>query len=88
MRTAKNVESMMRVHLADWQDRPLSGIVDDDITALHESIGKNRGRYVANRVGQLLRAVFNFGMHPKRSTSPPAPLRISNSSRSGHDSAV
>jgi integrase len=57
---------MFRVHLADWENRRLSEISDDEVTELHESIGTKRGHYVANRVCQLLRAAFNFAMDPKR----------------------
>lgn len=46
----------------EWQDRRLSQIGEQDVRKLHAALGAGCGPYVANRVIQLLRAIFNFGM--------------------------
>jgi integrase len=46
-------------YLSDWKSRQLSTIKRDDIRALHGRVGKENGRYAANRLLSLLRAAFN-----------------------------
>lgn len=70
---AKNPESYYSVYLAndtgkpacavDWSKRPITEITATDVQALHSRIGKKEGRgkggkVTANRVYQLLRAMF------------------------------
>ncbi len=46
-------------HLSHWQKRKLSLITQSDCEELHGRIGKEKGPYAANRVIQMLRAMFN-----------------------------
>jgi integrase len=45
--------------LKRWASRPLSGIRKADCQALHSRVGREHGRYAANRLLALLRAMFN-----------------------------
>jgi len=47
-------ESNYRNHLSQWANKKLSHITTKDVKALHAKIGKNNGRYQANRVLALL----------------------------------
>jgi hypothetical protein len=49
--------------LSEWTSRRLSDISPDDVARLHERIGKEKGRYAANRTLALLRTMFNIGRH-------------------------
>jgi integrase len=46
-------------YLAPWHKRKLSSIAKPDVAALHARLGTKHGRYQANRVLSLLRALFN-----------------------------
>lgn len=46
-------------HLAGWKLRKISTIRKMDVVALHSRIGRTRGKYAANRVIELLCAMFN-----------------------------
>ncbi len=50
--------SQVERHLSDWTGRKLSTISRDDIRALHAKIGKDKGRYAANRLLALLHAAY------------------------------
>lgn len=43
----------------DWSAKPISNISHDDVIRLHHRLGEGAGKVVANRVIELLRAVFN-----------------------------
>lgn len=43
----------------DWSNKPISNISHDDVIRLHHKLGEGAGKIVANRVVELLRAVFN-----------------------------
>ena len=46
-------------HLNGWKLRKLSDITRMDIVTLHKNIGARSGQYIANRVVELLRIMFN-----------------------------
>jgi integrase len=71
MRTENNFRSIFDCHLAEWENRRLSDISEDDVTELHEAIGAKH-RHTANRTLELLRALLNFGMKKKFITENPA----------------
>jgi integrase len=52
-------EEMFRNHLHALKLRRISHIRKTDIVELHLRVGRNSGEYMANRVLQLLRGVFN-----------------------------
>jgi integrase len=55
----RNDESMFNAHLHGWRLRKISSIRRMDVIALHAHIGRTRGKYAANRVIELLSAMFN-----------------------------
>ena len=46
-------------HLADWLERPIAGITRNECALRHEDLSERSGPYVANRVLQQFRAVYN-----------------------------
>src|SRR5207245_1063820 len=58
-RTWRDDESMFKLHLHGWRLRKISTITKLDVIKLHAHIGKTRGQYTANRVVELLCAMFN-----------------------------
>ncbi len=57
--------------LKRWANRPLAEISTMDVQALHAKIGKDCGHYMANRILQLLRSMFNRGIAWGMSTGNP-----------------
>ena len=51
-------EGQFNLHLAGWRARQLSSLRPADLAALHARIGRDRGRYAANRMIALLHKVF------------------------------
>jgi integrase len=58
-RTWRDDVSMFKVHLHGWRLRKISSIQRMDVITLHAHIGRTKGRYAANRVVELLSAMFN-----------------------------
>ncbi|MBN6741270.1 tyrosine-type recombinase/integrase [Acidithiobacillus sp. MC6.1] len=58
-----NDEANFRLHLGTIAKKKLSAITRQNVRSLHASIGEKSGRYQANRVLALIRAVFNFGIN-------------------------
>jgi integrase len=58
-RNWKDYEYMFNCYLHSWRLRKLSTMRKSDIIGLHTHIGKAHGQYTANRVIELLRAMFN-----------------------------
>ena len=56
--TWKEDERMYNVFLAGWAGRRLSSIRKSDVQALHAKVGHENGRYAANRVLGLLKAMY------------------------------
>ena len=55
-RDAQTIEG----YLGTWRNRRLSDIGPDEVAHLHERLGKENGRYAANRTLALLRTMFNL----------------------------
>ena len=55
----KHDVSSFNKHLARWRNLKLSAIRKIDVVNLHNAIGRNSGHYAANRVLELLSAMFN-----------------------------
>jgi integrase len=58
-RTWQEDERQYNVFLKPWANRKLSTIRKTDVQALHAKVGIKNGRYAANRLLALLRAMFN-----------------------------
>jgi integrase len=58
----REAEADFRRYLSSWAPRKPSTLTRDDVQRWHASLGTKRGRYVANRALQLLRAVINWGV--------------------------
>jgi len=52
-------EAQFNRYLTSWKNRKLSTIKNEDIKALHASIGKENGIYAANRLLSLFHALFS-----------------------------
>jgi integrase len=59
-RTWKRDAQMIAGYLSRWRNRMLSDITIDDVARLHERLGRENGRYAANRTVALLRTMFNL----------------------------
>lgn len=46
-------------YIGDWGSRKLSNITEKDVYARHQLIGKENGKYAANRLLELIRAMYN-----------------------------
>lgn len=55
----KEDERTYRCFLLPWAKRRLSTIKKSDVQALHHRVAEDSGRYRANRVHELIRAMFN-----------------------------
>ena len=51
---------MIEGYFAKWHGRPLKEITTDEVFRLHQRLGKENGRYAANRAVALLRTMFNL----------------------------
>jgi integrase len=58
-RTWKDDEGMFKLHLGSWHLRKISTIRKVDVITLHARIGRDSGKYAANRVVELLGTMFN-----------------------------
>lgn len=61
-RAAEAVEWMAGRYLGDFGGRQMETITRADVVALHEKVGKENGRYAANRVLQMLSAATNWAI--------------------------
>ena len=52
-------QKLFNLHLSCWEDRKLSRITNQDIRQLHQRLGSENGRIVANRVYALIHTMFN-----------------------------
>jgi len=62
-RSWKRDSQMIDGYLSKWKNRKLSNISVDDVARLHDRLGKENGRYAANRTVALLRTMLNLGRH-------------------------
>ncbi|MCW5823740.1 MAG: site-specific integrase [Cyanobacteria bacterium TGS_CYA1] len=58
-KTSNDMRQLFDRCLLKWKDRKASSIKNRDVEILHGKLGEERGPYTANRVVQLLRAVYN-----------------------------
>jgi integrase len=79
------VKERINKYLAPWRNRRASDISRSDVALLHQTIGKERGQVIANRVAiQLVRAIFNYGakLEKFKGTNPAASIeRFAEQSR-------
>jgi integrase len=54
---------MIDGYVSKWRNRRLSDIGLEDVARVHDRLGKENGRYAANRTIALLRTMFNLGRH-------------------------
>ena len=59
-RTWRGDQRMIEKYFAKWHARPIKEITTDEVFRLHQSLGKENGRYAANRAVALLRTMFNL----------------------------
>lgn len=58
-RSLQTLEEETRRHLGDWFERPLAGLRRHEVALRHEALSESSGPWLANRVMQQLRAVWN-----------------------------
>jgi integrase len=58
-KTWSDDEGTFNLHLHGWKLRKISSIAKLDVIRLHQHIGRTRGQFIANRVVELLSAMFN-----------------------------
>jgi len=58
-RTWKNDQWTFDRYLHGWKLKKISSIRRPDVVALHRHIGRTHGKYIANRVVELLSSMFN-----------------------------
>jgi integrase len=58
-RSCKDVELRLKKVLPLWSERGLSSIAKQEVRELHERIGREKGKYEANRVLAYIRAIYN-----------------------------
>jgi integrase len=65
-RSLGRMKERIEKHLSLWRDRLAADITPADVALLHQTIGKERGHVIANRVAVLLlRAIFNHAIKLK-----------------------
>jgi integrase len=61
----RSMNWMAERYFASWLNRTLSAFRSEEVDKLHTKIGDEYGHYMANRVFELLRAVFNHAIKRK-----------------------
>jgi integrase len=65
-RSLKRMHERINKFLIPWRDRLAADITPGDVALLHQTIGKENGKVVANRVAvMLVRAIFNHALKLK-----------------------
>lgn len=59
-RTIEEYERTYRLHISHLGNRRLSAISFKEVDGLHGSIGQTKGKYIANRVVELLKSLFTW----------------------------
>ncbi len=75
--SARSIEGLAEEtsrHLGDWLGRPLGSISRNECALRHEDLTDHRGPYVANRVMQQFRAVYNTAARRFEELSPVNPV--------------
>ncbi len=73
-RSLETLSEETRRHLADWFERPLASLTRHEVALRHEQLTDRCGPYVANRVMQQLRAVYNTAVRRFESVPPINPV--------------
>lgn len=58
-RTWPEMERLYQNHLSHWGSKSILSLQKKDVCELHSEIAETNGKYAANRVIQLLRAIYN-----------------------------
>lgn len=58
--TKYNYERVINCSFANWRSKPIVSITKDNVSKLHEKLGKENGQAYANLSMRVLRALFNF----------------------------
>jgi len=61
-KTIKSFQEAMRLHLSDWQKRPLAEITRQMVYDRHRRIGASSGKYAANAAMRSLRVAYRRAM--------------------------
>ncbi len=72
----KGVRWCVDAYLAAWKTKKLAAISRHDVTSLHADLSAERGNTTANRVVQLLRALFNHAIDTDAFTGINPAVRI------------
>jgi integrase len=59
-RAARSVRWQFTKYVAGWKERKLGSVRQRDVLDLHQHVGDKHGRFTANRLVQLLRALYNW----------------------------
>lgn len=59
-KTWRIVQGRFDLHLGAWKSRPVSSLTENAIRDLHARIGQKSGKVIANRIVEMLTAIFNF----------------------------
>jgi integrase len=59
-RAAKSVRWQFSKYVAGWKERKLGAVRQRDVLDLHKHVGDKHGTFTANRLVQLLRALYNW----------------------------
>ncbi|MDR0741929.1 MAG: integrase arm-type DNA-binding domain-containing protein [Puniceicoccales bacterium] len=59
LRTQKDIKSRLKKVLPHWSHRPLSSITRYEMQDMHARIGREHGKYEANRALAYIRAIYN-----------------------------
>lgn len=70
--TLRNYRQVWNAYLEDWRDRKLSAITKGDIEKRHNTVGTENGHFAANRVLELIRALFNCAIDQDLYAANPA----------------
>jgi integrase len=60
IRTIEEYERMYKLHVSQLGKRKLSAVSFKELDRLHASIGKHKGKYIANRVVAVLRSLYTW----------------------------
>ncbi|MEM7518866.1 MAG: tyrosine-type recombinase/integrase, partial [Planctomycetota bacterium] len=73
-RSLETLNDECRLHLADWLERPLASFTRDEVATRHESLTETSGPYLANRVLQQFRAIYNTAARRFEDLPPTNPV--------------
>lgn len=60
VRTIEEYERTFKIHIAHLSKRKLSAISYKELDRLHATIGQKRGKYIANRVIELIQSLYSW----------------------------